>query len=934
MEPVTMTQVQGVGAQQRPEISSAKKLKRLSNTPVDQKPDSFVSSSNNKQNIGLVALTAVVIATPFAIIASKGKKSINQLKEMVKKGESKIGKLTEELTKAAEELSKTNEKLANTTTKVDQSTQVPLTKVQQLTTSLATLGSAAAIMNFINTPKNKDDLAKKGFSEDEINEAVRNAQAPFNVDVQKEFEVLKTHVDQTLADKGISSVGPVMNIYTEPYYGLNLLSVRDYATKINKNRSEVVMESIQNAAKLRTQRDADETVAAIKAYYEKFPQLTSVWGITAEYNPIKVGGLGDVPRDIQNNLTELGIDNPEFIPMYLKAGVSEFKQSADGRCSYRYKGKEWKNLYKMVGFSVQTYRNGQSKLEEVEFYAAEVPVDDKNPDSKKKILVFVKADNYLKENIYDSTTTAEEVEKFAFLDKAIYELAKYKINRVLPKDEKEPDYNLIANLKVYNNAAIEKLGAPKAMILNDWHAGTIAGLMRYKAPMEYNYDEIKGSVMEALRDMPLLMIGHNLRQQGKSHDGSGGTDVSKERIAENVINTLFDHYAIAIAKNANSGLGIDALNNTLLLEKNNGGKHFNSLFMGVSLSDWFVPVSRNYGKEIINDQSKSYYLQALLQERELKHLNKSDKNTITGIVNGTDKHVNDMYFISKNNRVSGLEFRIYDESTPIDTIMQERKENKALFFDKFLEPVLKGTYVAEDIPEIIKPEAGGLNITKEQFMDAPFLAFAHRLSSQKGAGLLKGAIFRLFDNWESLPFKDKPKPYFLVAGPHPEAHELSHLDALRTPQNNSNNDDRINHTLCLKNNMPNAAIQAACEYFIAPSTFEPCGLIQGESFAKGTPVIVTHTGGFVDTVKHGETGFLAKNIDEESVYNVLVEALDTYYNKPESYKQMVQNALNVDLSWAKEGRQGSIYEYTDKLGYDRNGLPDLAEERKKNVSNT
>lgn len=926
MEPVTIAQVKGVKAQRRPDASPEKKSEQLPITAKEAKPDSFVSANKiTKKDIGLMAITAVVVATPFAIIAAKGKKSIKTLEGLVEKTQQSIETLTNNINNKIGTI--TND-VRNATNKINQNTQVPLTKVQQLTASLATLGSVAAITNFINS--NKATLMSKGFSEDDINEAQKNACAPYNVEVEREFGELKAHVSRTLADKGVSSVGPVTAIYTEQYYGLNLLSVRDYEKKINKNKTDEVMHGIKTAAVTRTYRDAEDTLSAIKEYYAKYPELTSVWGITAEYNPIKIGGLGDVPKDLQNNFTELGINQPEFMPMYLKPGVSEFKQSHDGRFSYQYKKTKWKNLYKMVEFTMPTYRNGKVTQEKVEFYAAEVPVND-TPDSKKKMLIFVKNDNYFNGNIYEPTPTAEEVERFAFLDKAVYQLAKYKVNKALPLKEKEVDYNQLANLKIYNTDALEKIGAPKAMMLNDWHAGTIAGLLRYRAPMEYNYDEIRGSVMSALRDMPLLMLGHNLGQQGKSHDGSGGTDVSKERVAENVINTLFDEYAIAITKNAESGLGVNNLENTVLLERNNSGKHFNSLFLGVSLSDWFVPVSRNYGKEVIEDGSKSHYLQALLQKRQITHSSKG--NTITGTINGTDKHIHEMYAIAKKNYVPGLELKTYDETTPIDTIMATRYHNKELFYDAFIKPVLDGEYVAENIPEIVNPNAGnGLNITKEQFMEAPFLAFAHRLSGQKGAVLLKGAIFRLFDNWNSLPFSERPKPYFLLGGNAEEAKELIHLQDLRTPIAGTNNDDRINHSICLKNNMPNPAIQAACQFFIAPSTFEPCGLIQGESFAKGTPVIVTKTGGFVDTVEHGKTGFIANEITEESVYKAIIEALDTFYNKPEQYKQMVQNCLNIDFSWAKEGRNGSIYEYTDRLGYNRADLPDLALERKRNGS--
>ena len=72
-----------------------------------------------------------------------------------------------------------------------------------------------------------------------------------------------------------------------------------------------------------------------------------------------------------------------------------------------------------------------------------------------------------------------------------------------------------------------------------------------------------------------------------------------------------------------------------------------------------------------------------------------------------------------------------------------------------------------------------------------------------------------------------------------------------------------------------------------------------------------------EAVVDGKTGFMASEINEESYYQAMVRALDTYYNKPEEYEQMIMNCLNVDFSWAQKGKKGSIYEYTDKLGLKR-----------------
>ena len=187
---------------------------------------------------------------------------------------------------------------------------------------------------------------------------------------------------------------------------------------------------------------------------------------------------------------------------------------------------------------------------------------------------------------------------------------------------------------------------------------------------------------------------------------------------------------------------------------------------------------------------------------------------------------------------------------------------------------------------------------------------------------MKGAIFKLFDNWENL-FPGKPMPYFIVGGPPESEEELGYLYDLKNPDYGTNK-ARLDHVIALKGNMPNPAIMSASTFFCAPSTYEPCGLTQGECFAKGTPVIATDVGGFHDTIKDGETGFLAKYPSTDAVYDKMVEALKMYFYDHDKYKQMVANDLQVDFSWNQPGKQGSIFEYTDKLGFDRESLPEVA----------
>ena len=897
-------------------------VKPLTESVAVTKPsaeDKFVSEAPKKKSFkafmkeysGMIALATSLVAVPLTYLFTKrsGAKQIAGL-------EHNIAELTEQIKALTENAAKpTPQKLAS--------------KVNSLVTVLLGIGTGAGIAGYVKN--NKKELNEMGYSDKEIESAqstakdlvekpdiaVKTAEDAYGISkglddkinaarttaekAKSTAESMDSRVNaaQNRADEALgaatSGVSPSMQKFLQKYYDLWIMRYPGWEKKINNSRSEVAMSSVRNAAGLRLDRSAKQTLSDIKSYKDRYKdKLSSTWALTAEFKPIKLGGLGDVPVDLQDNFTKLGIDNPVFIPMYETPGTSTFVDSAGTNPKYRYNGKTF-NLRKMADMNVEVFKNGQQKPEKVEFYVSE--------ENGKK-LIFVRNESF-KGAIYDSTTSVDEPEKFAVFTKAVYQLAQAKVAEAL-------DEPLSSHPYITKYAAYSELEAPNSMILNDWHAGTMAGLMRYKAPMQYNYNEIGQNVFDALSNMPLLMIGHNLKVQGASNQANNGDIKANNNVAQNIINTLYDHYAMGIVENAHSGIENEDLCNTILLKRTTSDKQFNSLFHGIALADWFVPVSKNYSNEIVNDVYQSGITQPLLARRKAT-------GTIEGIINGTDLVKHNMHKVASNNYVKGLVLEEYDKNSNIEQIMKFRAENKRRFYHTFIKPMFDNSI---EKLEVVNPSVGRKDISEEEFVNAPLLSFAHRLTDQKGLVLLKGAIFRLFDNWDK-EFGDKPKPFFLVGGPPESAEEVGHLEALKNPEYGENK-ERVDHVFALKGNMPNPAIMAVSTYFCAPSTFEPCGLTQGECFAKGTPIIATDTGGYHDTVEDGKTGFLAPQISEDAVYNTIVKALHMYFDDQQSYQNMIMNDLNIDFSWARAGRKGPIYEYTDKLGYSRRKLPDIA----------
>jgi starch synthase len=104
-------------------------------------------------------------------------------------------------------------------------------------------------------------------------------------------------------------------------------------------------------------------------------------------------------------------------------------------------------------------------------------------------------------------------------------------------------------------------------------------------------------------------------------------------------------------------------------------------------------------------------------------------------------------------------------------------------------------------------------------------------------------------------------------------------------------------------------IEAACDLFVMPSLYEPCGLNQMYSLRYGTVPIVRRTGGLADSVENYDsqtgqgTGIVFNDFDSEALEWGLNAALDLYA-EPEQWKRLVRNGMQRDFSWQ---RQGGLY---------------------------
>ncbi|RLM85105.1 granule-bound starch synthase 1b, chloroplastic/amyloplastic [Panicum miliaceum] len=170
----------------------------------------------------------------------------------------------------------------------------------------------------------------------------------------------------------------------------------------------------------------------------------------------------------------------------------------------------------------------------------------------------------------------------------------------------------------------------------------------------------------------------------------------------------------------------------------------------------------------------------------------------------------------------------------------------------------------------------------------PVIVFVGRLEEQKGSDILISAIPEFVG--------ENVQIIVLGTGKKKMEEELTLLE-VKYPNNARG---------IAKFNVPLAHMMfAGADFIIVPSRFEPCGLIQLQGMRYGVIPICSSTGGLVDTVKEGVTGFHmgSFNVECETVDPADVAAVAStvtralkQYDTP-AFHEMIQNCMTQDLSW-------------------------------------
>ncbi|QDZ24595.1 granule-bound starch synthase [Chloropicon primus] len=266
---------------------------------------------------------------------------------------------------------------------------------------------------------------------------------------------------------------------------------------------------------------------------------------------------------------------------------------------------------------------------------------------------------------------------------------------------------------------------------------------------------------------------------------------------------------------------------------------------GFYAADRNITVSPNYAEEVVADASKGVELDKIIEAA----------GGIEGIVNGMD-----------NNDFNPVK----DKYIPVKYGPNSVAEGKAA------------------AKEALQAELG-----LEVDATIPLMGFIGRLEEQKGVDILLKAIPEI---------QERCKCQVVVLGTGKKKFEklVKNLD-VEFPENVKG---------VVKFSTPLAhLIFAGSDFLAIPSRFEPCGLIQLQAMTYGSVPIVSSTGGLVDTVKEGVTGFHIGALDADelteedasAVATTVARAVETYGS--EVYASMSRKCISQDLSWAEPAKK-------------------------------
>eukprot|EP00898_Chlorokybus_atmophyticus_P003449 jgi/Chlat1/4104/Chrsp26S04135 len=185
----------------------------------------------------------------------------------------------------------------------------------------------------------------------------------------------------------------------------------------------------------------------------------------------------------------------------------------------------------------------------------------------------------------------------------------------------------------------------------------------------------------------------------------------------------------------------------------------------------------------------------------------------------------------------------------------------------------------------------------------PLVCAVSRLVQQKGVHLIRHAIYRTLELGGQ---------FVLLGSTHDPAIKKEFDQLARDFEHNTHARLLIKYDETLAHR-----IYAGADIFVIPSIFEPCGLTQLIAMRYGAIPVARKTGGLNDSVfdvddqslaPEDTNGFCFHQPNEHGLNSALDRAIQYYWERPEWWSQMVEQAMSMDFSWDRACEEyGDIY---------------------------
>ncbi len=296
----------------------------------------------------------------------------------------------------------------------------------------------------------------------------------------------------------------------------------------------------------------------------------------------------------------------------------------------------------------------------------------------------------------------------------------------------------------------------------------------------------------------------------------------------------------------------------------------NAAFQGVFDQGqlYLIPEIRNIRHEMICSGSCANFLKmGVFYADKINTVSPGYAYELTTYLGGHGMTVN---FLSRRDDLSGIvngcDYSDWDPST--DSLLRIRYSKDTL------EEKVLGKYLLQ--------RKLGLEMG-----DTPIYGMVARLTDQKGIGLLLPILDRFLQH----------KVQIIIEG-------TGDPDLQRQMQEIADRHKNKMVFLPKYDNVMAHQIEAASDFFLMPSIFEPCGLNQIYSLAYGTLPIVRAVGGLRDTVidydrdrEHGN-GFIFNDPSAEELLSCLRRTLILYLEDPDEMRRIKHNAMSKRFLWS------------------------------------